>query len=111
MVVVLPAPFGPRKAKTSPALDLEVDAPDRLEVAVGLVQPADRDNALAHPSIIWRRLNIAAAPASPFGVRDRRQAPQRRRGSASPFGLRDRRQAARADRTSVYRPQRCDGRR
>ena len=32
-VVVLPAPFGPRKPKISPALDVEVDAGDGLDGA------------------------------------------------------------------------------
>ena len=35
MVVVLPAPLGPRKPNTSPAGDLEVEALDAAAVAVG----------------------------------------------------------------------------
>ena len=45
-VVVLPAPLGPRKAKISPRRDLEVDAADRLVVAVALAQAADRDDRI-----------------------------------------------------------------
>ena len=32
--VVFPAPFGPRSARTSPSLDLEADALQRLEARV-----------------------------------------------------------------------------
>ena len=42
-VVVLPAPFGPRSANTSPASTWKSIAPDGLEVAVGLAQPAHLD--------------------------------------------------------------------
>ena len=38
MVVVLPAPFGPRKATTSPGPDVQVEAVDRLDVSEGLPQ-------------------------------------------------------------------------
>ena len=53
MVVVLPAPLGPRKANTSPVCDLEVEPPDRLEVAVRLVQAGDRDIAALTEPIVW----------------------------------------------------------
>ena len=53
-MVVLPAPLGPRKAKTSPRLDLEVDAADRLEVAVGLAQARDGDDRRSLTAAILR---------------------------------------------------------
>ena len=43
IVVVLPAPLGPRKPNTSPARDLEVDAAHRLDLAEGLLQVVDLD--------------------------------------------------------------------
>ena len=43
-MVVLPAPFGPSRPKTSPARDLEIDAVDGGDVAVALDQAADPDD-------------------------------------------------------------------
>ena len=43
MVVVLPAPFGPRKATISPWRELEVDAPDGLDAPKVLVTPGQPD--------------------------------------------------------------------
>ncbi len=43
MVVVLPAPFGPSRAKTSPLLHLEGDVVHCVEVAVALAQVLNRD--------------------------------------------------------------------
>ena len=37
--VVLPAPFGPSRPSTLPACDAQVDAAERLDVAVALAQP------------------------------------------------------------------------
>ena len=37
-VVVLPAPFGPSRPKTSPRLDFEVDSFDGFDIAVGLLE-------------------------------------------------------------------------
>ena len=48
IAVVFPAPLGPRNAKISPRLDLEVDPAQRLEVAVGLAQPPDADHGFRH---------------------------------------------------------------
>ena len=45
-VVVLPAPFGPSRPKTSPPGDVEVDAVDGDEVAVALDQSADADDRI-----------------------------------------------------------------
>ena len=47
IVDVLPAPFGPRKPKLSPGVDLEVDAVDGREVAEALHQPACGDERRA----------------------------------------------------------------
>ena len=41
IVVDLPAPFGPRKPKISPARDLELDAPHRLDLVVALDEAVD----------------------------------------------------------------------
>ena len=43
IVVLLPAPLGPRKPKTSPASDGERDAADGLDLAVGLDEGLDLD--------------------------------------------------------------------
>ena len=40
-LVVLPAPLGPSRPTTSPALDVEVDPADHLAAAVPLLQAAD----------------------------------------------------------------------
>ena len=45
-VVVLPAPFGPRMPKNSPAPDREGDAVDGDQVAVALPEPDDLDRRL-----------------------------------------------------------------
>ncbi len=42
-VVVLPAPFGPSMPKNSPCADLEADAIDGRDIAIGLAQVTDRD--------------------------------------------------------------------
>ena len=47
-MVVLPAPFGPEEREDLAAGDLEVDAPNRLQLAVGLVQAAGSDHRLGH---------------------------------------------------------------
>ena len=47
MVVVLPAPFGPSRPKTSPSLDLEAHAGYGELLAVALVQVLDLDHAHA----------------------------------------------------------------
>ena len=47
MVVVLPAPFGPRNAKISPACDVERHAVDGLDVAEGLDQVMNMNHACA----------------------------------------------------------------
>ncbi len=41
--VVLPAPFGPRRAVTLATSDADVDAVDHLDAAVGGPDPAQRD--------------------------------------------------------------------
>ncbi len=43
MVVVLPAPFGPRKPNASPSVDGEVEVDDAAMGAVGLGQPIKLD--------------------------------------------------------------------
>ena len=60
MVVVLPAPLGPRKATISPGWMLEVDAADGVDLA----------EVLGHPRQAHRR--IAAARAGLEGLRRRR---------------------------------------
>ena len=57
-VVVLPAPFGPRKPKTSPALDVERQA---IERAIGPLSPeAD--------GVVFRQLVSGKRAARHFGV-------------------------------------------
>ena len=46
MVVVLPAPLGPRRAKTSPRCDLEVEAVEDDLASEGLAQAPDDDGWL-----------------------------------------------------------------
>ena len=55
-VVVLPAPFGPSSATSSPARDLERDAVDHGPPAVALDQPLDDDRRVA----AWRHEAILA---------------------------------------------------
>ena len=43
IVVVLPAPLGPRKPKTSPGSTVNDDAADGLDVAEGLDEVVDLD--------------------------------------------------------------------
>ena len=53
IVVVLPAPLGPRKPKTSPGLDLQVDVDDAAVLAVGLGEafgPDDGGHAQSFPA-------------------------------------------------------------
>ena len=47
MSVVLPAPFGPISATISPACDLQGDAPERLQVAVGDVEVVTGEHGVA----------------------------------------------------------------
>ena len=49
-VVDLPAPFGPRKAKTSPFLTVERDAVDRQQISVTLRQVLDFDGVFSRGS-------------------------------------------------------------
>ena len=47
--VVLPAPLGPSSATRSPAVDVQVDAEERLvAVGVGVGEPADVEDGGAH---------------------------------------------------------------
>ena len=59
MEVVLPAPLGPSIATTSPALDREVDAAQRLDGAVPLARADERDGR------IWRSVRSASHPLRP----------------------------------------------
>ena len=49
IVELLPAPFGPRKPKVSPAFDGEVDAVDGDEVAVALGEAVRLDQRCRPP--------------------------------------------------------------
>ena len=49
MQVVLPAPLGPRRAKTSPRETSKLDVVERHELAVGLPQARDRDGGHGAP--------------------------------------------------------------
>ena len=51
IVVVLPAPFGPRNAKISPARDIERDAVDGRHLTVGLDEVADLNHAIGSCSV------------------------------------------------------------
>ena len=52
MVVVLPAPLGPRKPKASPFGDLEVDVDDAAVRAIGLGQPVRPDDGVHGQSFL-----------------------------------------------------------
>ena len=53
-VVDLPAPFGPRKPKTSPALDPQVDAADGLDASVAAVVVLDQSLGLHGGAVVAR---------------------------------------------------------
>ena len=60
-VVVLPAPLGPSRASTSPSRDVEVDAVEHGEVAVGLAQSSGDDDGCTHRDLlfcVWRKLCV-----------------------------------------------------
>ena len=60
-VVVLPAPLGPSRPKTSPRADVEVDPVDGDQVAIALDQAADLDDRIARrrPRRARRRLHVS----------------------------------------------------
>ena len=65
IVVDLPAPFGPRKPNVSPAVDRQVDAADRLDVAVALDQPGDRDRRRG--ALVRSRGHDSSSPCAACG--------------------------------------------
>ena len=78
-MVVLPAPLGPSRPKISPRCDAEVDAANRLQLAVALAQVADLDRRAAtplhQPRIMLSAPRAAAPPAAT--LRPRRSASRR----------------------------------
>jgi len=53
IVVDFPAPFGPRKAKSPPGLDVKADASDRYNIAVGFSEVLDFNNVIHVSSLFW----------------------------------------------------------
>ena len=69
-VVVLPAPFGPRSANTSPVATSKLDALDRLEGPVRLAELRDHDGrhpVSLHPGA-WPPLGLPAHDGGAIGV-------------------------------------------
>ena len=78
MVVVLPAPLGPRKPKISPAPDGEPDAAHRLDVVVALLEVDDFDRG-GHETGRKRRRRSGAAATGAAGAPRRGRARRRTR--------------------------------
>ena len=58
-MVVLPAPFGPRKREDLAGADLEVDPAHRLDVVVALAQTARADDRIRHEVDVTVELDVA----------------------------------------------------